>query len=132
MAVDSIAIFCRDCKAQLEENPHSPTTERHPCPRCGSLAQLVDMHMSSEVHVRTQIKTKARRGGRGKPFFEETMGADLFRKTGRWMRLHRIIDRAKDRYHERVTDPSTGEVVHECDERLSSHTGHCSGKPPSR
>jgi len=49
--------------------------------------------------------------------------------TGRWVKKERRIDRASDRYVERVTDPVTGEIVHECDELLSEHRGHGSVKP---
>ena len=37
--------------------------------------------------------------------------------TGRWVKKERRIDRASDRYVERVTDPVTGEIVHDEDER---------------
>jgi hypothetical protein len=44
------------------------------------------------------------------------------------MRLDRVIDREKNRYTERVTDPATGEVVHECDEPLTDHQDHGAAK----
>jgi hypothetical protein len=41
-----------------------------------------------------------------------------------------IIDRRKNTYYERVVDPATGEVVHHCDEPLTSHQGHGDAKQP--
>ena len=40
------------------------------------------------------------------------------------MRRIMRIDRENDQYQEVVTDPSTGEAVHRCEEPLSQHTGH--------
>ena len=44
--------------------------------------------------------------------------------------VHRTmtVDRRNDRYHERVTDPDTGEIIRDCSERLSEHQGHGSAK----
>ena len=44
------------------------------------------------------------------------------------MKLERHIDRDNDHYHEKVTDPETGEIIHESDEPLSEHQGHGSAK----
>ena len=39
-----------------------------------------------------------------------------------------MIDREADTYDETVTDPESGEIVHECHEPLSEHRGHGSAK----
>ena len=58
-------------------------------------------------------------------------GDDFWCKASRW--VHRVlsIDRDRNRYFERVTDPETGEVIHECDEPLTEHLGHGSDKKRS-
>jgi len=38
------------------------------------------------------------------------------------------IDRENDEYKESVTNAETGEIIHSCEEPLSSHTGHGSAK----
>jgi len=48
------------------------------------------------------------------------------------MGKERLVDRQNDRYFERVVDPSTGEVVHCTDHRLSDHRGHGSAKEKTR
>jgi len=76
------------------------------------------------VIVKSELGMKAKHSSGGRPFIEEVTGDDLYRKTNRWMNLSRVCDREKDLYEEIITDPITGEVVHECIEPLSKHTGH--------
>jgi hypothetical protein len=64
--------------------------------------------VSDTLHVREKIGMKGRRPGLKRPFVEQIAGDDLHRKTGRWMRLHRVIDRIRNWYSERVVDPDTG------------------------
>lgn len=75
---------------------------------------------------------KAQRAGKGKPYYEAVVGDDLHRKTGIWMKLERVIDRAKDWYKEVVTEPKTGKFIHRCEEPLSEHRGHGSAKQRKR
>lgn len=44
------------------------------------------------------------------------------------MLLMRLIDRENNLYHEKVISIDTGEIVHECKEKLSDHSGHGSAK----
>ena len=78
--------------------------------------------------MKSKLGMKARHPGGKKPFIEEVTGDDLHRKTAKWMNLSRVYDREHDVYKEIVTDPVTGEVIHECIEPLSEHTGHGSAK----
>jgi hypothetical protein len=64
----------------------------------------------------------------GRPFIEQRSGDSLHRKTEKWMKLSRVIDRDRDLYVEKVIDPETGNVIHECSEPLSAHRGHGSAK----
>ncbi len=75
---------------------------------------------------------KAKHQGDKKPFIEEVSGADLFRKIYKWMHLSRVIDREHDWYSEVITDPVTGNVVHQCEEPLSKHMGHGNAKHKSK
>ena len=71
---------------------------------------------------------KARHGTKERPFYEAKSGAELHRKSGKWMNREMVVDRETDRYLEVVTDPETGEVVHRCEEPLSEHRGHGDAK----
>jgi hypothetical protein len=75
----------------------------------------------SSAGFHSKLIAKARHLGGKKPYVEQTDGDDLHRKCGRWMKLHRRIDRESKWYDERITDPSTGRVVRECGEPLTAH-----------
>jgi hypothetical protein len=92
------------------------------------LKRRFSVHVNVELPIRVGMKAKGRRQGRGKPFVEIESRDDLHRKSGIWMKLERLIDRANDWYHERVRDPLTGQTVHECAEPLSEHQGHGAAK----
>ena len=55
-------------------------------------------------------------------------GDDFNRKLGKFVKLERVIDREKNWYKKRVTDPDTGEVLYECEEPLTDHRGHGSAR----
>jgi hypothetical protein len=93
---------------------------------CGHAHYGICVEDSLEFHGSLAYKTK--RQGKGKPLTEGKTGDDLHRISGKWMRLERIIDRARDWYKKLVTDPETGKVGHYCEEPLSQHRGHGSAK----
>jgi len=93
-------------------------TEIMPCPSCGSTGRIED-----DIKEKVTIKFKPH-GTTGKKELEITLGDDLYRKEKKWNKKKRVIDRGHDQYEERVVDPKTGEIVHSCQEPLSSHTGH--------
>ena len=134
MAVDSVPVHCGGCQAGLEEDPHAPSEQRHPCPNCGSLLRRFDKSdMSGTLPFYSKHEGKARHSGEKQPFMEQIIGDDLHRKSGRWMKLYRLIDRtAKKWYYKRIVDPMTGRVVHECSEPLTEHRGHGSAKNVSK
>lgn len=84
--------------------------------------------LSGSVGFKSKLKMKALRPGFRKPFIEQVVGDDLHRKSGRWMKLTRRIDRLNKWYHEEVVDPTTGQIIHRCDEPLPNHRGHGSAK----
>jgi len=78
--------------------------------------------------LRGKVKDQTRRSDEKlrQDFFT---GADLQHSTGKFVQKDRIIDKDRDHYFERVVDPSTGEVIHHCEEPLSQHWGHGSARP---
>ncbi len=128
MPVDSKTVLCGECKIQLEEDPNLPAKERAPCPKCGAVSRTFHVSIHDTVTMKSKLGMKGRHAGGGKPFVEQISGDDLHRKTGKWVKLKRIIDHENDHYHEIVTDPATGKIIHECKERLSDHKGHGAAK----
>lgn len=124
----SRSVACGTCSRDLDETPDLLEVERRPCPACGSLARRIDIKVSDELRVGVYELLKLRSPGRGKPSLERTVGFNLFRQTGRWNHIDRVIDYAADRYDEVITDPETGTVLDECHEPLSEHRGHGSAR----
>src|SRR5881396_3694238 len=128
MPADSIEVLCGNCRAHIDEDPGLPADRRKPCPSCGSLSRHINQAMSDTVTLHSKVNMKGKRPSMKRPFIEQTVGDDLHRKTGQWMKLHRVIDRLRDWYSEKVTEPASGEVVHNSEEPLSDHRGHGSDK----
>ena len=126
MTIDAIPETCPSCK-----NGALVTTDTRPDGyakhfSCGHTHY--DIHLKDTLTLHAMLDFKARSQGKRKPYTEGKAGDALHRDTGRWVKLQRIIDRAKDWYTELVTDPETGKVVHRCEEPLSEHQGHGSAK----
>jgi len=128
MPIDKMSVLCGKCKLVLEEDPHTTPEQRIPCPSCGSTARIFQVGIHDGIVMKSKLGMKAKHPGGGKPFIEQVIGDDLHRKTGKWMNLTRVFDRENDLYKEIITDPITGEVIHECIEPLSKHTGHGDAK----
>ena len=123
------SVHCAQCDTLLEERPNTPPDERSPCPNCGSTARRNKVQLKEQLTPHDQLRYKGRSNGTRKPFVEGLVGADWSHRLGRWVRKVRIIDRRSNRYRETVTDPQTGEVIHDADEPLSDHRSHGSDKP---
>jgi hypothetical protein len=113
---------CSGCGNTLHIQAQPAGSPRIPCPHCGSTARTA--HVSASVRASTQVYLKShakyREGGR-KVVREEISGDDLFRKSGRWSIMRRLIDRASDWYEETFHDRDTGQIIHRKAEPLSQH-----------
>jgi len=128
MPVDSQTVRCGNCGIDLKESTNTPPDKRTGCPSCGSMSRHFSVSISGTVTVRSMLGLKGRHATGGRPFIEQKIGDDLHRKSGRWMRLERVIDRARNWYRELVTDRETGKIVNQCDGPLSDHRGHGAAK----
>lgn len=132
MTEDSKTVSCGKCKIPLDEDANIESKDRTPCPECGSNSRTFHVHIHESITFREKLGMKARHRGKGKPYLESISGDDLHRKSGKWMKLERTIDRENDKYHEVISDPSIGKIVHECEEPLSEHSGHGAAKNKKR
>jgi hypothetical protein len=115
---------CKNCEAEITE------PSRTPCPYCGATARayfLVAKPARFEVRI-GPVRMITKRPGVKKPLSEVFVGPSMSAKLGRDVDKYRNIDRTNDWYEERITDPVTGEVIHEQAHRLSEHIGHGSAK----
>jgi len=132
MSDGSSLVRCGECETLLDEASTTPVADRKPCPNCGSLSREISVTLSETIVLREKLKLKGLRTGLKRPFVEQISGDDLHRKTGRWMRLERVIDRVRNWYREIVTDPETAQVIHRSEEPLTEHRGHGSAKNRER
>lgn len=123
-------VKCGDCGKELNESSNLALEERKPCPNCNSKKRAMSISISETVQVHEMIGLKAKHGSGGRPFMEQKVGDDLHRKSGKWVKLERVIDRAKNWYKEIILDPITGKIIHKQEEPLSKHRGHGSAKKP--
>jgi hypothetical protein len=125
------AVTCRACESALDEPVGLPLDERQPCPSCGSLSRRVEQLLESTIHVRSELRLKAKEPGAREPFVEQRVGDSYHRDSGRWNRLRRLIDRRHNRYVEHIEDGETGETLHDVDEPLTDHIDHGSARKSS-
>lgn len=85
--------------------------------------------LTETLSIHETVKGKSNKmPGKRKPFFEMQTGEEKSVDRNKWVKKDRVIDRENDIYFEKVEDPDTGEVIHECSEPLSMHFGHGSAK----
>jgi DNA-directed RNA polymerase subunit RPC12/RpoP len=116
---------CNDCHTPFPRvaAERARQGERVPCPACGSTAVLMKLAVSETIHVHERLDLKGRRPGERRPYIEQRVGDDQHRKTGKWNKVRRVIDRDNNRYQEYVRGPDD-EVIREVDVPLDEHLGH--------
>lgn len=122
------AVLCSKCGLSLDEPSDLAPVRRTSCPACGSLVRDISVFAEDHAEVHERVGLKVRKAGVRKPVLEGMSGEDLAVSTGRWVHKERTIDRAGDRYRERVVDQQTGEVLRDVDEPLSDHRERGSAK----
>ncbi len=113
--------------------------EQSPCPECGCSA-MRDTTVSLDTGV-VNINNaapiiKERDLGRtasGQDRYERKLWENTYRATGRMSQLCQEVDRtdpdpARWRYHKKIIDVESGEVLRDEDKLLSDHHGHGSAK----
>ena len=126
----SFITHCGGCNLLLDEAIDLAVPP--PCHHCGSDSRLIDATVSDDLALKEMMEMEARDPSlrsKDKLRVKLMSGDELRHSTGEWVKKERLIDRNSDRYFERVTNPTTGEVIHHSDEPLSEHRGHGSAKP---
>lgn len=125
-------VECKDCGAPIDEPSDTAPETRKRCPSCGSITRHTKVEVADTLEFHASLGYKAKSQSKWKPYLEGRSGDDLHRKTGKWMFLEQVIDRAKNWYKELITDPETGEVVRHCEEPLTDHRDRGSAKKRDR
>lgn len=119
-------VLCSACQRELGEDFDAPG--RRPCPTCGSTARTYEEHGVVAARAFVSARWKHRRPGYGKFLAMGMSGFERSVRTGRMVEKQSFFDKDTDRRYERITDVETGEVLHECDHKLTDHKGHGSAK----
>jgi hypothetical protein len=117
---------CSTCGTLVEEPER--IEDRQPCPTCGSQARRFGATITDTVGIRDLVGLKGKRPGQKRPFLEAKQGDELYRVTGEWHRLQRVVDRDAGRYFEHIED-ERGQVVRHVEQPLRDHQGRGSAKP---
>ena len=83
--------------------------------------------LAEEIQVRECLRGRvkdARYSSKKNPRVTFIEGASYWRDEKKWMHREMRVDKVQDRYREVISDPETGEVIHQCEEPLSKHRGH--------
>lgn len=92
------------------------------------MARVIEVSVGDSLDFHASLAFKHKRPGYKKAIAEGVSGDAFFHYKSKWVKKERLIDRQENRYRESVADPTTGEVIHHCDEALDQHTGHGSAK----
>lgn len=113
-------VECKQCGTKLNEGDKR-------CPKCSS-TEFKKAHFRSAnlaIGLRLYTNSRFRRWAQGiKKFIKEIVQGRLGSGSpdlSEGVDKHRIIDRARNEYHEVVKDAKTGRIIHETHEPLSQH-----------
>ena len=127
--MSSWKVSCVSCGESFADE--QPSLERLPCPSCGAIGRRIEHVVTATRELRDSTRAKQKRPSlpsKKKLRADVFVGFDLHHKSGNWYFKDRIVNKDTDYYLERVVDPKTGAVIHECEEKLSEHIGHGSAK----
>ena len=127
MSFTNDGTFCSACGVPIDTKLDK-ADERQPCSKCAATARTINVSITEAVTARAGLGVKAKHQGDKKPFIEDLSLPSFSVNRQKLVHHQRVIDRDKDIYLEKVTDYETGELIHECEEPLSSHTSHGSAK----
>lgn len=97
---------CGACGHMFDTPRRERAGERTACPRCGSTARRIAAAVTLTATARFSLALKHWRLGVKKAVAEALGRWSFSRRRGVWAWQERVIDRERDRYHERVTDPA--------------------------
>jgi len=108
---------CPKCGASLLARGEEGTSIR--CNQCGS--ELYFKYLEGSITPSGYLLRRARSPSKANYRIQREEGDSFYRKTGRWHKLIRIIDRVRKWYYEHIVDSETGEVISHKDQSLTDH-----------
>jgi hypothetical protein len=102
-------IFCVRCNKELEG-------QERPCGACGCVNRRYEVELRETVHVDASLGFKHKRPGHKRPLAEGVDRTKMSRDPklkGQVVRETYVADRENDLWSQKVTDTTTGAVLHE-------------------
>ena len=120
---DKQAVVCSDCG-------HPFVSAEEKCQNCGSLNKTLTISLDvpplPKLMLKGNVKDKTFPSKHNRRV--RFMTGDELSKNGKWIKLTRTENKDIDEYLEKVVDPETGKIIHECQEPLHQHRDHGSAK----
>ncbi len=114
-------IFCKDCNQELKEKDKL-------CFNCGSKYKRIILQLHDKLRIVEQLNMRVKDFNTKKTVIKSVVGDDFSVGKNKYVHKERVINKRDDKYFETVKDKETGEIIHNCDEKLSEHKGHGSAK----
>jgi len=122
-------VKCSDCGFDFPAHMYNET-ERIPCPVCGSSSRSISVVITESIKIYDGLGFKVKGPSKTGKVKIKSEGFHKYAKSQKapLVKHVRVIDRENDQYKELVVNAETEDVIHSCEEPLSSHTGHGSAK----
>ncbi len=121
-------LICKDCGYNMG-NYDEVACQIKRCTNCGSQNLECVLIVCDLLTFHETVKGKSNKApGKKKPYSEFQAGEEFSKRLHRFVTKTRKIDREHDSYYEKVSDPETGKILHDCSEPLHEHLGHGSDK----
>lgn len=115
-------VTCGNCGASVADDTQSAV--KSPCPACGSKSRNAHVLVTDLGKLYDSLRCKQKdlsRRSKDKLRVDIFTGYEYSHQHKKILKKERKIDKDNDRYYEKVTDPKTQEIIHECEEKLSEH-----------
>lgn len=122
--------ICSACDSSLELIDLN-ALPRIPCPYCGGELRTIPGELADSTCALDSLRGRLKRQSLPsdkKLRWESFSGYQFSQSHQKMVHKVRTFDKDTDEYLERVTDPDTGQIIHECVEPLSKHISHGTAK----
>jgi hypothetical protein len=119
--------ICTNCEFCWEGQDDIDSSNREPCPECGSTSRKFDMLCQDDIQFHEAWKGKIKDTtlpSKKKVRVEFFDGQEWSVAFEKFVNKVMVRDKRQNHYHEKVVDPDSGTVIHECTEPLSKHQNH--------
>jgi hypothetical protein len=123
--------ICANCEFCWESQEDIDLSHREPCPECGSISRKFNMLCQDNLQFHEAWKGKIKDTAlpsKKKVRVEFFDGQEWSVALEKFVNKVVLRDKRQDHYHEKVVDPDTGTIIHECTEPLSKHKNHGNAK----